>query len=556
MSWNPYSAYQPNWQTLDQVKAGGQPLYVPPPNPTPTPGLGKQPPKAFPNWFSGQPSGSGSRGAASGVGGNGTAAPQIAPRSGPPMPNAPNLPSMPGGFTPTGGNIGSYQAPDAVGDWQAPDYGRVQSAIDKLGGKVNIGGQGRIGLGGPEAFNDFENIALEGLKKGFDPGTGQFVGKELSDEVFSDADTNQLAQREAAAAIRANQDAEEAYAQEAGRGGSFDPNKYAMLKARGRLGNAAAISSATRDATLDAKRANAAQAIAARENSRQNFNTDLNARLGLGRLGLDTSTEAGTLGQNLRGLNQARDISRYTGQITQRGQDLTRSQAEAELNSGRDIAAANASLGLTGQQGSQSLAARGQDIDQMLGRGRLGLEARGQDIGLAENQGQQGLQARGQDIEAGLGIGRLANDQYSTQAGIYNSGQERAARVDEINAQLQNANLDRNTRNALEEERLQLTRDTADLSNQQFQQSIGENQRQYDTTQGFNQQQANIRNGQFAAGQSANSMANLQNILSRSDGFQNMSPYQQYQFLQNIMNGFGAMGGPGTNSPWMWGAAA
>jgi len=379
----------------------------------------------------------GPTGDAAGPGGSGAAS------------GAPPAPGPVGSAPPAG--LPSYSAPEGV------DYGRAESSLDALKKQLNIGKLGRETLGGPAENNEWERMALEAFGEGFDPGSGQFVGKELADEIMSAADVNQMAQQRAAGTIRAFKDAERQFADAASLGGSFSPARMAALKARASIEGAGALQGATRDAQLEAKRLNAEQAARSAANQRENFASDLAARLGLGRLGLDSATQAGTFGTQRRGMDQERDLARYSGDITQRGQDYERSFTEAGLNNQRALARA---------QGEQNLA--GERVRERLGIGQLELGARGQD-----------LAARGQDMDYTLGAGRLNLDQYRTQADLFNASQERANRLEMLDRQLADSGLDRASREKLETERLQVQREAQALQERMNTANLGQRESEF-----------------------------------------------------------------------------
>jgi hypothetical protein len=274
-----------------------------------------------------------------------------------------------------------------------PDSSQANQLIERMGAGFQPGTLGRENLGGPAGNNWWENQAQGQFAAGFDPGT-QFQGKDIRDRMFSDADVQAMAGQRAAGTIRAFKDAEQMAAEAGARGGRVDPAQIAALRARAAIEGGGALNAAQRDAQLEAAQANAAQERAAAENVRSNYSTDLSARLGLGRMGLEAAGQAGQFGQQLRGLNQARDITQYQGGIEQRAQEIQRELAAGRLSFDQ----AQAALGALTQM-------RGQDIGYAVEGGRLGAEVRGQDIGQRAQdigyqveQGRQGLEGRGQDI--------------------------------------------------------------------------------------------------------------------------------------------------------------
>ena len=406
----------------------------------------------------------------------------------------------------TGSAVQVPDAPGYAGLGPAPERGGIDELVGRAAGGVELSPLERARLGAAGEPNRYEQLALEGFEEGFDPGTGQFTGTELPEEIYSEAQINQLAQQRAAPTVRAFQDAQR-YAAEAGsRGGYVDAGRINALRARGAIEGAGALSSATRDAQLEGAVLNAEQAARAAGNRRANYETDLGARLGLGRLGLESAGTAGAFGLQQRGLDQQRDLAELGAGVTQRGQDLTQQVAGANLSAGLLGQALSGSLAARGQDigygteaGRQGLAARGQNLDYNLGAGSLGVTQRGQDLqgqiaggqintqrdlarasnalgeyqaGIGENLGlgrlgadvrgqdiQAGLAGRGQDIEQNLGLGRLGQAGYQTQADLYNAEQQRFSRMDELERELESGQLTQDRRAELERERMTLERE-------------------------------------------------------------------------------------------------
>lgn len=355
------------------------------------------------------------------------AAPNAPPRDNhvylpPPPPRIGGAPELPGGPNSVGG---------APGLGPAPGRGNADALIGRLGaGGGPAPNYARPDLGGPARNNDWEDLAYGGFQRGFDPGR-QFQGQNLRSEIWNDAAVGQKAQQRAAGTIRAFQDAERYAADAAARGGSVDPTRIAALRARAGIEGAGALNSAYRDAQLEAAQMNAEQEARAAANQRENFSTDINARLGLGRLGMDTATTAGQFGLERRGQDQARDLAGLSAGVTMRGQDVESDLGHARLDADMMENALQAELGLRGQdigyaeergrQGlegrSQDLAQRGQDIGYATERGRQGLEGRsqdvaqrGQDVGYQETGYQGEIAQRGQDFSGAANRRAAAND--------------------------------------------------------------------------------------------------------------------------------------------------
>lgn len=519
--------HRPDLYSADQVFAGrAGPLYVPPPQPaippgggTPAPPAEPRPPfrlnsAALPPWmrplserqFGGQPSGNsgpinraGATGAPSpyfrGPSGGGGGSPLAG--SGPSSSPSPLGPPPAPAFTPSagpapyapGGGPSAFNVPGST------DFSGAASALRNLRSRVNVRGGPRAELGGPAGDNVWETLALERFNEGFDPGT-QFEGKDLSDSIFSEAQINQMAQQRAAPTLRALRDADEMFASAAGRTGTYNPAARAAMQARAAIEGAGAINSATRDAQLDATAANAEQAARAAANRRENFSTDIAARLGLGNLGLSAASDLLSGGLQRRGLDQTRDLSRYQGDLTMRGQDLDASTTSATLNNARDLARASGERELAGlrenasiERGRLGLAARGQDIDRLGEIDRARLTARGQDIGAAGEADRLRLGARGQDLD------------------FENAQADRQNRLTMLDRQLADSSLDRQTRAELERERMALDRELRmaqmqqdasqfesrlGLDRDQFGQTIGENRRQFDAAQQLTREQGTL----------------------------------------------------------------
>lgn len=483
--------HRPQWLTLDQVYAGqGGPLYIPPPNPTgdstrtggampqPTPrpggggGGGRNAAPSTPSW---QPPPRQSGG--SGRTDFGTArtsysesgGPRVNYRAGGGLPELPEMPQLDFGKLSVSGPV---------------DRSRATDALDDLGRNIRLRRQRRAELGGPGENNEWETMAGEQFAGGFDPGS-QYSGYELPDEVFSEGQVNQMAQARAAPTIRAYQDAQEDFARQAGMSGTFSPAKQAALRARAMVDGAGAINAATRDAQLDAAQANAQQKIAKAASRRADFSTDLESRLGLGRLNLDTAGELLGAGLQRRGLDQTRDLTRYEGDISQRGQDYDVQSDEARMNTERAISRAAGEREMASDIAGENLA-----------RDRFGLDERS-----ARNSDSMGLGRLGLDrYRAGSENYQAGEDRSfraaSQNAELENSARERRSRLAAIDAQLQDSGMDRNQRAAMERERMSLQRDLADMEASQRQaqfeaelglrrDQFGENQRQFDTNLEF-----------------------------------------------------------------------
>lgn len=446
-----------------------------------------------------------------------------------------------GGIGPAPDNVNGY---NPLGP--APSRGSVDALTGQLASSGQLAPMDRATLGGPARNNVWENLALGRLSQGTDPGQ-QFTGRDVPDKVFSPGEEQLIASQQAAPTLRAFQDAQSQIAAAAASNGrSVDPGAVAALQARAMIENAGAMGAAQGNARIVADRANAQQAAVAAENARQNFNTDISSRLGLGRLSLDTAGQEAQTGMQLRGLNQARDIEGFQGNIQQRGQDLTQQATGAQLRQQALSSALQAQLGARGQDigyaetgGQQGLEARGQDVTQRgqtmdynVAAGNQALGARGQDVtqrgqdiganesaaqlqvtqraqdlqqqyeaaGLTAQQaqaavqaqlsargqtinenlgiGSQNLEARGQDVNAmlgargqdinqELGLGNLNLGTYEAQNSVTNAIADRNARMDTINAQLQDASLDRNSRAQLQQQQYQLQQEIAALNQQQ-----------------------------------------------------------------------------------------
>jgi len=417
-----------------------------------------------------------------------------------PVASAPTLPQAPAAST----------IPNPVG------RGSLDELISQAAGGTSIVRPDQATLGGPAENNAYEAAAESAFSAPFDPGSGQFVGDQIRKEVLSPAQVQQLANQRSESTVRAFQDAERLASEAGSSGGYVDANRINALRARGAIEGAGARSGALRDATLEAAQLNAQQEALAAENERQNYNTDLTARLGLGRLGLDTASTAGGLGLEKRGLDQARDLARYSGDITQRGQDLDTSVAEAGLNA--DLLKSALSGELTG---------RGQDIDQNLNLGRLGLDTRQQELDDILNRGNYNLAARGQDISQNLNLGRLGLDASEGAA-------DRQNKLDLLDRQLENASLDRETRSQLERERMDLEREMQGLTlgqrESEFGRTLGENQRQFDTGLDFEGEQGRL--GRNFAREGLD-YTRQENTLNRLEGL--MDPYQFEQMFRRAL---------------------
>lgn len=505
-------SYRPERYSWDQVRSGAAgPLYVPPPNPEPT--AAAAPPAAAPkpekinqtpfNWSAlppymrplsqrnlGRPPGGANpsprgsnppRGGGLPLAGNGPPSPSPAAFAPPPF--SPGR--LPAPFEPGAG-------PAAFSGPKATDSNTAAAALRNLGKRVRINAGAKASLDGPAADNVWESLALDKFGQGFDRGP-MFEGKELPDTVFSEAQVNQMAQQRAAPTIRALKDADEMFASQAGRSGTYNPAARAAMQARAAIEGAGAINSATRDAQLDAAKANAEQAIAARENARSNFSTDVAARLGFGNLDAGVAENLLSGGLQRRGLDQTRDITRYQGDITQRGQNLDAATSSAAMNNARDLARASGERELFSLKDNAALE-----------RGRMGLTARGQDVDRAGEIDRTLLAARGQDITAGSEADRMQLGARGQDIDFANAQSDRQNRMAMLDRQLADSSLDRESRAALERERMALDREmrmaeleqrSSQFSEQlgvnvdQFGRTLGENQRQFDAAQALTREQ-------------------------------------------------------------------
>lgn len=438
------------------------------------------------------------------------------------------------------------------------DQSRATEVLDELGRPVRLRGYGREELGGPSADNVWEQLALGRFEGGFDPGAGQFQGDTIDRQVYSEAQINQLAQRSAEPTVRAFNDAMRQYADAAGRSGSFDPSRFAALKSMAALESAGAMGGAIRDATLDAARLNAEQQARAAANQRANFETDLAARLGLGRLGLDEAQSLLGAGLERRGLDQTRDIARFQGGISQRGQDLERDYRQAGLNLERQGMRLGGEMGLTDQQ----LRNRGLSIDEQLGQGRLDLE---RELGL----GRLGLEGQELDLRRDLGFAGLGEERYRTDVGAQQAQAERQNRLQMLDMQLQDSSLDRQTRAELERERMALQREITGAERAQresefsrslasgegrFDRSLGEETRQFDATQALQRELAS-QNRDYGREQRAAESDRLNralglNLLGEFGPYSD--PYQMMDLLRQIEQSLAGGYAPPQPFGWNW----
>ena len=463
--------------------------------------------------------------------------------------------------------VGGFDAPDRVGDYQglpgqAPSRDSADEITRKLMGGFAPTRQGRVGLDGPSANNEWERLGLDAAREGAgrDPGQ-QFRGQDVDRQVFNEGDINMLAGRAAAPTIRAYRDAQGQIAEAAARGGYADPSRQAALNARAAIEGAGAMGAGMANATIAAKQANAQQQAISAANARENFGQDMSARLGLGQLGLGRMEALGGLGTQRRGLDQSRDIAGAQLGVQQRGQDIDQEMQGAGLNASMLGQALSGQTALRGQdigyqveRGQQGLQARGQDVTQreqdisagLTQRGQdinqrqqdleqsyrqaglnaeqaraaasAALQLRGQDMDFTTQQGQQSLAARGQNIQAGvegrqqdinaaLGLGNLGlgqnaqgmdqyradlgamSQKYGTDVGSQNLQAELQSRMTMLDRQLQQQNLDSQSRAQLERERMQLERDlqASQLAQQggQFQQQLGQQAKQFESDLGL-----------------------------------------------------------------------
>lgn len=482
-----------------------------------------------------------------------------------------------------GGVAGLGTADQTAGAYQGLGPAPSRERADGLGERAAAGFDrerfARAELGDETDSNEFEQLGLEALRSGGDPGAGQFQGRELSDTVFSEAQINQMAQRNAAPTIAAFKTAQRMAERAGSAGGGMDPARIANMQAQAALGNAGAKAAAYRDATLDATQMNAEQAARAAANTRDNFGADLSARLGLGKMSLDRAATATSAGMARRGLDQSRDIAGFEGEIAQRDTDIGADLREGEIDQEGILRALDADIALRDQDmdysaegGRQGLTARGQTLDFAAEGGRQALDARGQDVtqrgqdigrqeaeyqggiqqraqdlqrqyqeaGLNAEQAQARVQAelglrgqsideglgrgrlenerrgqdvamRGQSIEERLGLGRLGNERRGQDIDLAQGTAERQNRLEMLDRQLADGNLDRQMRMSLEQERNNLQRELATMENrqresefsrriglderqqgaqeEQFGQNFGEGRRRFDSQQEFEREQ-------------------------------------------------------------------
>jgi hypothetical protein len=258
-----------------------------------------------------------------------------------------------------------------------------------------------------------------------------------------------------------------------------------------------------RDAILEGARANAAQGLAAAGSKRADFDSDINARLGLGKLGADVGSELLSAGQQRRGLKQTRDISRYTGDINQRGQELDYSAEggrQALTARGQDVSQRADDIGYNRAKLDADVTQRGQDVTRGVAEANLNSENRRAGAGLALNREEmlrrlgleergQDVSARGQDIDARLGLDRLGNERYGIDTQAAQAKADRQQRLTELDRRLNSEQLTEQQRNALERERMQLQRDLfageQAGTESRFARNLDEQSRQFDASQQF-----------------------------------------------------------------------
>ena len=79
-----------------------------------------------------------------------------------------------GGLPQAQGRCGGYQ-----GLGKAHGRGGIDELIKKRGLGVDFEGFTRAGIDGPASNNEFESMALKMFGEGFDPGAGQFEGRDV-----------------------------------------------------------------------------------------------------------------------------------------------------------------------------------------------------------------------------------------------------------------------------------------------------------------------------------------------------------------------------------------
>lgn len=338
-----------------------------------------------------------------------------------------------------------WQAPDRVGGLDPTAGNQVMRASRRLGRgpDMNAGNMARTQVAGPAGNNPWEDMSL-GLAlsgAGGDPGQ-QWGVQNVPSEVFNQGEINALAAKSAAPTIRAYQDIQGDLARQATvTGGRANPGAAAALQARAALAGAGAMSEATRDATLQARQANANQALAAAGSRREDFGTDIAARLGLGNLGREQLSTVSNIGLERRGLDQR--LSELDAQIgsAERSQDINRALQLQSLRAQMLRDSADTALGLRGQD----VAVRGQDVSQRQDDLQGGLTARGQDINadLGRNELRLGNQFRYDQMGsenaramAGLGLEKYRADQ-GTNLELYRQGMDRESEQNRLAAQQQ-----------------------------------------------------------------------------------------------------------------------
>ena len=419
-----------------------------------------------------------------------------APGLPPPLPR-PDFSGIPA----AGGAIDSVGAPVSIA---APAAVRAAALPGRIAPTAGLAAApGRSTLGGEDAENDLERLGRERLAGPVDPGQ-QFAGTNVSDRVFTDTQLNTLAQQQAEPLLRQLADEEEQLVQAAAAGGGgVDPAALRALRSRAAATTASARGAAMRDAILEGARANAAQGLAAAGSKRADFDSDINARLGLGKLGADVGSELLSAGQQRRGLKQTRDISRYTGDINQRGQELDYSAEggrQALTARGQDVSQRADDIGYNRAKLDADVTQRGQDVTRGVAEANLNSENRRAGAGLALNREEmlrrlgleergQDVSARGQDIDARLGLSRLGNERYGIDTQAAQATADRQQRLTELDRRLNSEQLTEQQRNALERERMQLQRDLfageQAGTESRFARNLNEQSRQFDASQQF-----------------------------------------------------------------------
>lgn len=406
------------------------------------------------------------------------------------------------------GALPTFQMPSAT------NPGHARRAIDALRSDVE--------LNTPDRVNVPELQARAG--NWWDAGPGQFSqGVNIPSQVFSAAQIDQLATQRAAPTLRALQDQQSAMAAAAARGGRVDPARLRAMQADAALNAAGAMSSATRDAQLDAASANAEQALRAAESGRADFTTDLQARLGLGDRAL-----AG------RGQELDYTIARGGLDVQQRGQDANLESQRAALRNERDLSRAQLANALYGTQSTNDLR-----------RGELALQARGQDaqygLGRFSALNDANLSRYQAQTGAGLDADRLRLAGYQTQTGLGEGAAERQNRLQMLERELASRGLDRNQQAELERLRLDTMRDLqmAEINQraQQFGQSLGLQTEQL----GLQRDELGFRTGEAQAQRDfAQQMTNL-GLAGQVLGTGGMRQLYEQQFQQQLARALGLL---------------